>query len=307
MVAAERAERLVEDLPPGRARQPRPEDDAAARLELARPVAQALDPIGQLASRDTTTSSLRAQHREDVGVPALLAHRLAQLLERARGDQVRRHGHRVRAGTTSTIDLAELARVLRVARGVVTDAALGVGQVRQRVDHVAARVARHAVLVDLVAEAVERLPEADDAAGVEAEELAHEGGDAPGPRRLVVLDDVAVLALLLEEVVDERLGLEREQVVDGRRHEEHAGGVCPRAAVRAIASTPVPASPSLSLRSTRARARARPAREEERVVAALDEDARVGLEDVLVEAVLEAPVDAVGAEVVHEEATAPGS
>ena len=59
--------------------------------------------------------------------------------------------------------------------------------------------------------------------------------------------------------------------------------------------------PELQLPLDAARARPRAAREEERVVAALDEHARVGLEHVLVEAVLEAPVDAVRAEVVHEE------
>jgi hypothetical protein len=37
------------------------------------------------------------------------------------------------------------------------------------------------------------------------------------------------------------------------------------------------------------------------VVAALEEDARVRLQDVFVEVVADAPVDAVGAEVVHEE------
>ena len=40
--------------------------------------------------------------------------------------------------------------------------------------------------------------------------LRDEVDDAPEARQLVVLDDVAVLALLGEEVVDERLGLERE-------------------------------------------------------------------------------------------------
>src|SRR5262249_49845063 len=49
-----------------------------------------------------------------------------------------------------------------------------------------------------------------------------------------------------------------------------------------------------------ARARACPARKKERVVAALDENARVRLEDVLVEPVLQTPVNAVRAEVVHE-------
>ena len=74
-----------------------------------------------------------------------------------------------------------------------------------------------------------------------------------------------------------------------------------------MASTPVPASPSLSWRSTPPERERVPPGKEERVVAALEEHARVGLEHVLVEAVLEAPVDAVGAEVVHEEARARGS
>ena len=87
-------------------------------------------------------------------------------------------------------------------------------------------------------------------AGVEPEELVHERATRDDARRLVVLDDVAGLALLLEEVVDERLGLEREQVVDGRGDEEDAAASCPRTVVRTNASTPVPASPSFSCRST---------------------------------------------------------
>ena len=50
-----------------------------------------------------------------------------------------------------------------------------------------------------------------------------------------------------------------------------------------------------------ARARARAAGEEERVVAALEQHARVRLQHVLVEGVPEPPIDAVRAEVVHEE------
>src|ERR1019366_5964093 len=77
------------------------------------------------------------------------------------------------------------------------------------------------VVVDPVAEAIERLTEANDAARVEAEELPHERGDAARASRLVVFDDVAVLSLLLQEVTDERLGLERQEIVDGRGDEEH--------------------------------------------------------------------------------------
>lgn len=133
---------------------------------------------------------------------------------------MRREGHRV-AAVGDRERLAELPRVLGVARGVVLDASRGVEQVRRGAHRVAPRVVRHAVLVDAVAEAVERLAQAHDAARVEAEELAHEGRDAPGSRRLVVVDDVAVFALFLEEVVDERLGLEGEQVVYRRGDEEH--------------------------------------------------------------------------------------
>jgi len=76
--------------------------------------------------------------------------------------------------------LPELARVLCIAGRIVAHATVGVGQVRQRIDHVTPRVPGHTVLVDLVADAVERLREADDATRVEAEELADEGGHATG-------------------------------------------------------------------------------------------------------------------------------
>ena len=125
-------------------------------------------------------------------------------------------------------------------------------------------------------------------------------------RRLVVLDDVAGLALLVEEVGDERLGLEREEVVDGRGDEEDAAAPCPRSSVRANASMRAAHEAELEPPLDAARARARAAREEERVVAALEEHARVRLQHVLVEGVPEAAVDAVRAEVVHEEARGPG-
>ena len=117
-------------------------------------------------------------------------------------------------------------------------------------------------VVDHVAEAIERLAEADDDSSVEPEELLRERGDATQARRLVVLDDVPRLAFFLEEVVDERLGLEREQVVDGRRHEEDAlrlavlRGARERLDARAREA-------ELQLPLDAARSRARAAREEE--------------------------------------------
>ena len=120
--------------------------------------------------------------------------------------------------------------------------------VRDGIDLAPVGVVAHAVLVDGVAEAVERLREADHARRVEPEELLHERGDAPDLRGLVVLDDVAGLPFFLQEVVDERLGLEGQEVVDRRRHEED--GLRWPARVRTNASMPVPASPSFKRRST---------------------------------------------------------
>ena len=175
-----------------------------------------------------------------------------------------------------------------------------VRQVREGVHRVAASVVGRAVVARLVAEAVERASEAHDAAGVEPEQLVEERGHAPGPGRLVVLDDVAVLALFLEEVEDERLGLERDEVVDRRRDEEHVPRVSGSGRSRHRLDARAREA-ELQLALERARARTRSAGKEERVVPVLDEDAGVGLEHVLVEPVLDASVDAIGAQVVHEE------
>ena len=74
--------------------------------------------------------------------------------------------------------LAELARVLRVARRVVATRPSPSVRYESGLTAWPRGVVGDALVVDPVAEAIERLAEPDHAARVEPEQLAHEGGDA---------------------------------------------------------------------------------------------------------------------------------
>src|SRR5262249_22742927 len=161
--------------------------------------------------------------------------------------------------------------VLGVALRVVLDASVEAGDVARRVDAPAARVDRLAVLVDAVAEDVERRTVPDDERALERQDAAREVDEAPEARELVVLDDVAVPAFLGEEVVDEGLGLQRDRVVDRRRHDVDAPLRLAGLEVPLVRGERRRKEAELELLLDGARARARAAGEEERVVAALEE------------------------------------
>ena len=227
--------------------------------------------------------------------------RAAQLVHQHRRDHVRRQHDGVPQVRIAD-RVAELTRVLGVAIGIDDDLAGAALHVRDRVDYAAMRVERASLVVDAIAERVERLAEAHDHAAVVAQQLVDERRDLLDARRLVVLDDVAGLAGFLQKVLDERLGLEGDQVADRRGDEEHLarprGIVGGRARERFDAGA---GETQLEATLDAARARTRATREEERVIAALDQHARVRLQHVLVERVPQPSIDLVGPEVVHEE------
>src|SRR6516165_10148405 len=70
VVAAEGAERFIEDLAPACAREVSPENDASTRLELVRPIAQPLYALRERGARNRHVVSA-PEHREDVGPVAL--------------------------------------------------------------------------------------------------------------------------------------------------------------------------------------------------------------------------------------------
>ncbi len=212
---------------------------------------------------------------------------------------MRRHDHGLGAIAVDE-DLAQVSGVGLVATGVEGgDAAAA--DVGGRIDHVTAGSERATFVVYGVAEGIDGLAEVDYARGLEGGELAEERDPAVEARELVVLDDVARLALLLEVILDEGLGLEGEGVVDGRGDEvdgtRGAAGLVARERLDACAR-----EAELELGLDEVRSTPGAAGKEERVIAPLDHHRRVGLEDLLVEHRLHAPVDAVRAEVVHEEA-----
>ena len=175
VVAAERAERLVEDVAARGARQAwaraRCRPCASSSRARSRSIARRL---GQLGARDEHVVLVRGAAR-----------RCRPRRPRVRRTAASRSFSNAHAATRCVaIDdrvalvrradrLAELARVLRVARRVV---ARRWPSRRSRTTSGStarpARVVRDAVLVDRVAEAVERLREADDAPRVEPEQLA---------------------------------------------------------------------------------------------------------------------------------------
>src|SRR5262249_39639103 len=89
------------------------------------------------------------------------------------------------------------------------------------IDGPAASVVRHPVHIDAIPEAIEGLPESDDACIAISKELLREGSNATNACRFVVFDDVAVLSFFGEKVVDQGLRFESEEVVDRRLNEEH--------------------------------------------------------------------------------------
>src|SRR5262249_31336054 len=150
------------------------------------------------------------------------------------------------------------------------------------VDRATARVVAHALVVDVIAEAIERPRETDHARAVKPEQLVGEGGNTPESGRFVVINDVAGLPFFREEVIDRRLRLEREQVVDGRGTEEDGLAF----ALRTTAHERLDAGsrePELQAPLDAARTRTCSARKEQRMVPVLDENARVRLQHVLVE------------------------
>ena len=253
-----------------------------ARARRARR-ASAHDVARELVARDDDDVAL-PEHGEEVR----RRRGAAQALEARRGDDVRRHDDRVLARTLADL-LAELARVLRVAR---RDRASPCRRrpSRSSPDRPRGRGGRGSGRSSSTALPNGSIgsPKRITTAPSHAEELAHERGDAADARRLVVLDDEAPLARLREEVVDQRLGLERDEVVDRRRARRRSRRSLPAWSVRAYASIALPDEAELEPPLDAARARARAAREEERVVAALEQHARVRLEHVLVEVVPDA-------------------
>ncbi len=249
----------------------------------------------QSSSRSHPDLAAEAQSPEEID-----ARRLAdQPPEEHVGDELRGHQHGLGPEAVEQY-IAELAGVGGVPAPVEHGLAV-TEHVGPRIDDLVARRHRAALVVDRVAEGIDRPPEADHAGSVGPDQLAEEGHPAVHPRELVVLDDVAGPSGLLEVILDQRLGLHHQPVVDGGGHEPH----------RSLDAEDLIARERLHRRAGQAelevaldhpRAAAGPTREEERVIAALDHHRRVGLQDVLVEVGLHPAIDPIGAEVVHEEA-----
>ncbi|MNS84965.1 hypothetical protein D3C72_1188110 [compost metagenome] len=258
-------------------------------------------PVTQLGKRlehlaDRQRRPLGGQPDEPVDVEAGVGLR-EQLVERE-GDDV--GGERDVVALERVGDRhAQLAGVLGVARLVVLGHAV-LFHVLAQIDRPAAHVVRDAVAIDAVAERVEGRAEAEDHAALEGEHGLGVGEDAPDLGALVVLDDVAALAELFEVVVDQRRGFEHQRVVQGHRHDVDVGVGLAGFQVVDVGRQAGAQEAQLELLLDRARAHAAAGREEQAVVAALEDDGRVGLQDVLVELVFEPAIDAVCAEVVHE-------
>ncbi len=214
-------------------------------------------------------------------------------------EEVRAHDGRVPVEVGRDL-VPELARVLLVARLDRDRLVVRADDVARRVDRAPARVDRDSVPPHGVPERVERLAERDVDPRVELEDPLDERVDPRRLAELVVHDDVARLARLLEEVVHQGLGLEDELGADRDGDHVDVRLLAAPAEVVDVGAQAAAEEPELELALDRSGAAARPSGEEQVVVAVLERDGRVLLEDVLVDLGRLAPVHLVGAEVVHE-------
>ena len=206
VVPGEGANGLVEDERAVGSLQAVREDELPLRLHRARAIEEDVEVRRQTRAGHRHVVRV-AQEREEIGVPD----RSSQVVERRRRRQVRRHHDRV-ALVRRADDLAELARVLRLARH-----ARGPDASSRSSTYDTGSIARPRASCETPSSST-ALPKQSTGCekrttqrGVEPEELVQERRDPRHLRRLVVLDDVAGLSFFGEEVVDEGLGLERKR------------------------------------------------------------------------------------------------
>ena len=292
MVHAEGVHRLGQDVADGAGPQTRIQAQRALRLQRDEAGAK---PLGVFADGGERVrfAARGAQQREEVQArrppPLALQHQPAGEL-RGQHDRLAQEG--LGHGPP------QAAGVLGVASGIGAGHAVA-EQITLAAQHGAVRAEALAVRPHRVAEDVQGRAEPDGHGRVQPHDLHGEVRDAAELGELVVLDDVARLTGLAQEVLDERLGLEHQRVVDGHGHDEDGALVSPLEAFgRGLERAAEQAELELALDLARAGPRA--PREEQAVIAALQEHLAVGLQDLFVEGVAQPAIDPVRAQVAHE-------
>ena len=267
--------------------------DAVLGLELLEALRNGRDGAEHQGAVDGELLLVEPEHAVQVEVGV----ELAQDPERYVGHDVARE-HDVVAVEPLDDRLAEHAGVHALALGVAHHLPVA-AEVVGHVDRAAPRPEARAGIVDGVAEDVEGLAEVEVDLGGGAEQLPEELHERAVAELARGLAEVLLAPRAAQMLLDEELRLEHEVVAEHERDDDH---LAVRSLVqhRALGLDAGPEQPELELALDLAGAVAGAPGEERRVDAPLDGEAAEALEDLEVDGVALAPVDAVGAEAVDE-------